>query len=237
MRMGARLVAVGMALALPLGAMLVVPPSANAAAYRYWTYWQASAGTWNFATAGPATTLPADGSIEGWRFAVTSAAGTSSDEPRATPSFSTVCDGTPAVSGSKRVALVVDFGDAAAAPGNETPPALLTRCVLAEPDATGYQVLRSVVEVRTNEVGLVCGLAGYPAVGCAELVDQETADARAAAPASGDSPDAPDAAAAEATNKESESESASTALTVILTGLVVALGITAAIVSRRRRAS
>ena len=60
---------------------VLASPSAKAAAYRYWTYWQAPAGAWVFATAGPATTVPTDGTVEGWRFAVTSAAGSAAAQP------------------------------------------------------------------------------------------------------------------------------------------------------------
>jgi len=52
-------------------AMTAIAPAARAeSAYRYWTYWQGNAGAWQFATQGPATSNPADGSVEGWRFAV-----------------------------------------------------------------------------------------------------------------------------------------------------------------------
>lgn len=216
MRMGARVI--GLALGISVSLSIVLPSSASAAAYRYWTYWQASAGAWNFATAGPATTLPADGSVEGWRFAATSATGTTADAPQTEANFRQICDGTPAVAGSKRVGLVVDFGDSALATNGETPPALLTTCVVADTDASGYEIMRSIVEVRTDDVGLVCGLAGYPSTGCAELIDETQTSSNDATPAA--TPDA----------------ESSPVWTAVLSILVAALLIVAVIVARRRRA-
>ena len=57
-------------------AMTSIAPAARAeTAYRYWTYWQGNAGSWQFATQGSATSNPLDGAVEGWRFAITGAAG------------------------------------------------------------------------------------------------------------------------------------------------------------------
>lgn len=143
---------------------------AQAASYRYWTYWQGAADGWTFATAGPASTIPADGAVEGWRFAVTSAAGQAGDAPRSAADFDAICSSTPAEDGDKRVALVVDPGDATSAPAGQTPPSALVSCVVIEQDATGYEVLRSALEVRTED-GLVCGIDGYPAGECAPVVE------------------------------------------------------------------
>lgn len=206
-------------------ASVVAPPSATAAAYRYWTYWQAPQGSWSFATAGPATTVPADGSVQGWRFAVTSAAGTASDAPRPRASFAEICADTPAVAGSKRVALVIDFGDPSEAPEGEQPPAATAECVVADADATGYAVLRSAVSVRTDDVGLICALADYPARGCAELVDEPVA--ATAAPAS--------AAPAEAAAATADDPSTSPVPTIAAVAVIAAIAGAALAVARRRR--
>lgn len=147
-------------------------PTAGAA-YRYWTYWTADAGaaSWTFAAAGPASLLPPDGSVQGWRFAVTTTAGASSAQPQVTPAFAEICAGTPASPGHKRVALVIDPGTAADAPPGQQAGPVRTTCVVAEPDATGYQVLRSVVAVRAEGSGLICGIDGYPTGECASVVE------------------------------------------------------------------
>lgn len=168
------MIAAGMA--FTVAGALALPATAHAAAYRYWTYWSGAGGTWSFATMGPAQSLPADGSVEGWRFAVTSESGSPEDAPRVEPSFRAICDGTPAVAGNKRVALVVDFGLADDAPAGEQPGAPVTTCVSIATDATGYQVLRSALEVRVGDDGLVCDIDGYPRSECAAIVENEARD-------------------------------------------------------------
>ena len=133
-----------------LACSVVWPAAAQAAAYRYWTYWQGTAGDWSFATAGPASLVPEDGSIEGWRFAVTTQAGRAGDAPSAAASFDGICGATPTREGSKRVALVIDSGTAGIAPQGQTPPALVSTCVVVPSDATGYQVLRAVATGATT---------------------------------------------------------------------------------------
>ena len=170
---------------------VLLAPGAHAAAYRYWTYWQGASGEWVFATAGPAFTLPADGAVEGWRFAVTTQSGTASAKPSIDADFDAICGETPAQSDLKRVALVVDFGTPGDAPSSESTPSMMATCVSIQQDATGYDVLRSVVDVRTDD-GLVCGLAGYPAVECAPVVEESSTAAPRTEPSS--APDAADGA-------------------------------------------
>ena len=182
-------------LALAVIGLLAAAP-AEAAAYRYWTYWKGAASGWTFATAGPATTVPADGSVEGWRFAVSTQAGRPGDRPGPAPDFATICGSATAPAGSKRVALVVDPGPAAIAPAGQSPATPLTTCVVAPAEATGYQVLRSMTTVRTD-AGLICGISGYPVEECAPVVDDaELAAAAAAAPAPSAAPSASGAAPA-----------------------------------------
>jgi hypothetical protein len=180
------------ALALTLAAVVLVPAPAHAAAYRYWTYWQAPVGAaaWDFATQGPGTAVPADGAVEGWAFGVTTESGSKDDAPATPPDFAALCGATPAEPGRKRVALVVDSGPAAFAPKGQVTPSALATCVVADAGATGYDVLRSVVEVRTDG-GLVCGVAGYPTDECAALLDADEAAALlAGAAAAGPEPSA-----------------------------------------------
>ncbi|MFM1965103.1 MAG: hypothetical protein RL134_828 [Actinomycetota bacterium] len=154
-------------------AVVVVAPSAllptasQAAAYRYWSYWLGTDSAWSFANVGPAFRVPVDGTIEGWRFSVSGIEGNSA--PSFAADFDAVCGDTAAVEGRKRVAVVVDPGAAADAPDGEQPPGAWAMCVVAEERATGYDVLRAAATVRT-ERGLICGIGGYPARGCAEVI-------------------------------------------------------------------
>ena len=226
-RMIRRASAAAAGLGLVMAALMTMAPAAEAASYRYWTYWQGGAGSWAFATAGPAALIPADGSVEGWRFAVTTQAGSAGDSPRPTPSFAEICGQTPAAEGSKRVALVVDPGPASVAPEGQVPPSAIVACVEADVDATGYQVLRSLTGVRT-ENGLICGIDGYPAGECAPVVEDPPAT-----PAGDPSPTESTTAAAPARTPAEQAPGTPLA-TVAVVALAAAVG--GLVLWRRRRA-
>lgn len=225
---------------LALACSVVWPAAAQASAYRYWTYWQGTGDGWAFATAGPAALVPADGSVEGWRFAVTTQAGRAGDSPRNPPQFDAICGDTPATADRKRVALVIDAGTSDAAPNGQAPPALVATCVVASPDATGYQVLRSVATVRT-EGGLVCGIAGYPAGECAPVVDDPTSPTSATASvpaaqdvATGTTSIATQSPSAMATQDDASASSGTPWFTLIVAGLAA---LVAVLLWRRHRAN
>lgn len=133
--------------------------------YVYWSYWSAnSSGGWTFATVGSASIRPADGSVEGWRYGAGEGAGPS-QPPSVSPNFGAACNGTTAVAGKKRVAVVIDSGTAAVA-GGPTPPAVVTKCAQVDVNANGTQVLNAVTQTRMAADGMVCGINGYPATGC-----------------------------------------------------------------------
>ncbi|WP_228977384.1 SCO2322 family protein [Streptomyces sp. DH12] len=152
-------------------AVLGAAGTAQAAGYRYWSFWESgTGGSWAYATQGPATARPADGTVHGYRFAV-SADSRDADRPRRAPDFAAVCAGTPAAEGSKRVAVVIDFGSAADAPPGEAPPAARTGCARVRPDATGAEALAAVAApLRYNGQALLCAISGYPRQGCGEQV-------------------------------------------------------------------
>lgn len=135
--------------------------------YQFWGYYQLADGAWTFAQTGPDASAPADGSVEGWRFAIADQA--DPRFPRATPSFEDVCGGTQAGAGQKRVAVVVDYGREADSTTGEQPPAPRAACAVAPEAATGADVLAVVAEIRLEE-GLTCALDGYPATGCGDAL-------------------------------------------------------------------
>ena len=154
---------------------------AQGASYRYWGYYTWTDGAWTFASTGPDQTKPADGAIEGWRFAVTTESG-SPRVPRAAGDFEAICASTEAEIGKKRVAVVVDAGLPDDAPEGATPPAPRGACALVDEAASGAQVLAEVATARV-ENNLICAIDGYPAQGCGEEVDLEppaTPDAQVA---------------------------------------------------------
>ncbi|MGO4598835.1 SCO2322 family protein [Terrabacter sp. 2RAF25] len=158
-----------------LAALTVAP--AHAAAFRFWGFYQLTNGAWAFAQKGSDQTVPKDGSVDGWRFAVADEASTRF--PRAVLTFDQICATTPAETGKKRVGVVVDFGRAADSSDNATPPEPRALCAVVATDATSSVVLAAAGEVRT-EKGLVCGVAGFPATECGAPVKTVTPEAKAA---------------------------------------------------------
>ncbi|MFJ4520039.1 SCO2322 family protein [Streptomyces sp. NPDC088810] len=163
-------------LAAGLAALLLLASAgpAGAAGYRYWSFWERAGGHWTYATQGPATVRPDDGAVQGFRFAV-SADSADASRPRGTADFTSICAGTPAASGTKRVALVLDFGTRADAPSGETPPGRRTACARVPEDATSADALAAVAKpLRYDTNALLCAIAGYPEAGCGEQVSAES---------------------------------------------------------------
>ncbi|THA78623.1 hypothetical protein E6R60_04045 [Streptomyces sp. A0642] len=155
-----------------LGAVLAVlgTGTAQAAGYRYWSFWEGSGSGWAYATQGPSLVRPDDGSVQGFRFSV-SADSQDAAKPRRSPGFAEICAHTPAASGAKRIALVIDPGTAADAPDGETPPAPRTACARVPEDASSADALASVAKpLRYGSDALLCAISGYPASGCGEQV-------------------------------------------------------------------
>lgn len=179
------------------GALIITPaitpalpftPAADAASYRYWSYWTGGDGGWSYSSWGPASLRPTDGSVEGWRFGVGPGTNSAGLMPRSAADFNQVCAGTEPKPGTKRVAIVIDPGLPEHAPDGESPRTPWAMCVTAEPSASGFDILRAAASVRTQQ-GMVCGLAGYPANECAVVVStprppQEPVPSREPAPVS-----------------------------------------------------
>ena len=155
--------------ALVLALVVAVTP-ASASSYRYWSFWEGSGTSWTYQQAGPNTYRPADGSVDGWRFGI-SADSADAVKPRSAPDFATACARTPAVSGKKRVAVVIDYGTATDAPSGSTPPTLVTSCATLDPDASSAQLLAQVAPpLRYDSNGILCAISGYPRTGCGDVV-------------------------------------------------------------------
>jgi len=164
----ARLLRAAVILTLVTLAGGVVAAPAQAAAYRYWGYFHLTKGAWAFAQTGPAQAVPADGSVDGWRFAV--ADESSVRTPRATPTFDALCAGTAVKADAKRVGLVIDYGRPADGADAVTPPAPRSTCVSVPPKATGSDVLVAAGAALRLDKALTCAIDGWPKVGCGEAV-------------------------------------------------------------------
>ncbi|MGW1884206.1 SCO2322 family protein [Streptomyces sp. NPDC001970] len=236
--------------ALVLGAALalVVALPAQAAGYRYWSFWQsgggavggAAGGGWMYATQGPATARPADGEVNGFRFSVSTDSADSA-KPRTAPDFASVCADTPAKAGTKRVGIVIDFGTPADAPQGDAPPSpdRRTACAQVDPSATSADALAAVAKpLRYNSDALLCAISAYPRSGCGEQVSAvapPSAGPSAAAPATDSSDAAGAEGAADASGSSAEEASGTSVGVVTGVAAVLALGAAAFWQSRRRR--
>ncbi|MFH8485986.1 SCO2322 family protein [Streptomyces longisporoflavus] len=162
-----RLVA-GAFVAALLGLLAAAP--AQAAGYRYWSFWDRDGSSWAYASQGPGTARPDDGAVQGFRFSV-SEDSKDAAKPRGAADFDTICAKTPAEDGRKRVALVIDFGTPGDAPDGETPPEPRTACARIADDATSADALAAVAKpLRYGSNALLCAIADYPKSGCGEQV-------------------------------------------------------------------
>lgn len=226
-RLGSLAVAGALSTAALVG---TVGPAQAAGDYRFWGYSHQRSGHWVSATTGPDGFTPADGAVEGWRFAL---AGTTPRLPRGAPSFDEICKNTAAVSGKKRVGLVIDPGRPADAPKGATAPAPTAECVVVDSSAKGAQVLTAAGDVRRSK-GLVCAVDGYPATGCGEAVPASRVSAAAKAP---DTPvTIPVVGASPATAPAQEDQGGSSTGKVWAgVGVVAVLAALAALALRKRR--
>jgi hypothetical protein len=218
-----------------LATMALAAP-AQAAAYRYWSYWQGDTGTWVAAPTGPGDYTLVDSDVQGWRFTITT--DTPSTPPDNPPVFADLCPdlaAAGATAGQVRVAVVIDAGYTADAPEGQTPPADVVSCVTVPEGSTGNQALAAAGAV-TDQDGLICSINGYPEGECGSEVSD--ADAAAAASAAQDEQPNP-AVVAAATTTDATTSTANTSWTgFVLGALILALLIGAAYwIPKRRRAA
>ncbi|MFD4022042.1 SCO2322 family protein [Streptomyces sp. NPDC058576] len=208
-------------------AVLLGAGSAQAAGYRYWSFWEGNGKNWEYATQGPSLLRPDDGTVQGFRFAVSENSGDAA-QPRRAPDFGAICADTPAKDGRKRVALVIDAGTAADAPDGEKPPAPRTACAQVAPDASSAEALAAVAKpLRYDSSAMLCAISGYPTSGCGEQVSGEDSGAKPSDPAK-------TADGQEEADDGGDGGGPSVGLLVGV-GAVLLLGIAAVVQARRRR--
>lgn len=149
--------------------LAAAPAGAATATYRYWSFWQQSEGSWSYQQQGAAVHVPTDGSVDGWRFTLSSDGGKDTGRPRSTPEFAAICSQTPAQAGKKRVGVVLDFGTSADSGSGATPPTPHSACAVLDYGASSADALAAVAPpLRYDSSGMICAIAGYPSSGCAE---------------------------------------------------------------------
>ncbi|MEU1323231.1 SCO2322 family protein [Streptomyces microflavus] len=220
---------------LAASAVLFGAGGAEAAGYRYWSFWEGTGTSWAYATQGPSLLRPDDGTVQGFRFSV-SEDSADADQPRRAPDFGAICADTPAKDGSKRVALVIDPGTAADAPDGEEPPALRTACAQVAPDASSAEALASVAKpLRYDSSAMICAISGYPRSGCGEQVSgdggKKDGSGEPSAPAASSAPAADDGDGVD----DGDGGGGPSAGLLVGIGAVLLLGVAAVFQARRRR--
>ena len=159
---------IGALIAALFGVLAAAP--AQAAGYRYWSFWDRDGSQWVYASQGPSTARPDDGAVQGFRFSV-SEDSKDSAKPRGAADFADICAKTPAEDDRKRIAVVIDFGTPGDAVEGENPPKPRTACAQIADDATSADALASVAKpLRYDSNALLCAIADYPKSGCGEQV-------------------------------------------------------------------
>lgn len=158
-------------LVIALGLVATATPAQAADdAYAYWLYYTVQDGEFSFQeNKGPASYVPADGDIEGYRFAA--AVFPPTQAPRADLSevdFETVCGDVSADEGEKRVAVLIDYGLPSDATGDDETPTPTAECAVVPEKANGLQVLGAVSDTRLGDKSSLCAINGYPGTGCFE---------------------------------------------------------------------
>ncbi|WP_010070570.1 MULTISPECIES: SCO2322 family protein [Streptomyces] len=212
-------------------AVLLGAGSAQAAGYRYWSFWEGNGKNWEYATQGPSLLRPDDGTVQGFRFAVSEDSG-DADQPRRAPDFGAICADTPAEDGKKRVALVIDPGTTTDAPDGEKPPALRTACAQVAPDASSAEALAAVAKpLRYDDSAMLCAISGYPKTGCGEQVSGDSGSAKPSEPAK-----TADDQGKQDQDKGEEGDGGGPSVGLLVgIGAVLLLGIAAVVQARRRR--
>jgi hypothetical protein len=207
-----------------------------ATGYTYWAYfsWDDSNSSWTYATVGPndKSVKPADGDVYGFRWALH--VGSKGRQPRADGDFEAICG---SAGNGPHVAFVLDYGTAEDAPDGDTPPQAQGICADQRDGFTVQQTLQSEVSVRTGDGGLLCGIDDYPSSGCVDTfknVEKPAPDEPVDLQLPGDSSTDQSASSSTADN-DADSDDSSKLLTIgVPILIVVALGVGALVLRRRR---
>jgi hypothetical protein len=164
---------IGLLLLTGLTGLLLAAGSGTARAadgYKYWNYFHVQKGAFAFARTGPADYTPKEGSVDAYRYGLSStAAGLTPRTGASTYSFQDLCADAKSTGGQKRVGVLIDYGTAKDAESGQTPPKPRGACAVVPTGANGQQVIDAVADVRV-EKSLLCGIDGYPASGCSVTV-------------------------------------------------------------------
>lgn len=150
-----------------LAPCLVTPGPASAGSYAYWSYWHDTGAGWKYSGCGAyysqGDCVPADGTLDGWRFTVSSEGGAT--PPRYSAGFAKACESTAPKSGTKRVAIIVDYGTQADASNRP----IAARCATGGPQDNGGALLEQQFRITASQ-GFICSIESYPKSGCGDYI-------------------------------------------------------------------
>lgn len=192
-----------------LAGVAAMPGAHASTAYAYWSYWQADGVTWKYARVGPALAPALDGTVDGWRFTVSTE--DRAQAPSLAPDFHAVCGATTKVAGKARIALVIEYG--------KDGPAPRTACAVVDEGLSRMSALGSVAALRLHD-GFICAIDEYPRTGCGEVATRS--GSAGAAPTSG-------------ANGQGGRSPVSTILTMVLAVVAVAMALRSARIQRGER--
>lgn len=154
-------------------------PARAADGYKYWNYFHVTAGKYAFAKTGPSGYTPKDGSVEAYRYGLSStAAGIDPRTAATTYTVDEICATSPAAkTGQKRVGVLIDYGTVEEAARGESPAEPRAACAVVSDGANGQQVLDAVADIRLDKQ-LLCGIDGYPVTSCSVTVKDPPATAQ-----------------------------------------------------------
>jgi LPXTG-motif cell wall-anchored protein len=138
--------------------------------YQYWGYFQVQKGAFAYASKGAGVQIPADGTVEGHRWAASKSEMITPRADLAKLTFDAICGNDKATADQKRIAVIVDFGPAADAIGADKTPTPFADCAVVPTKATGLQALQAVADVRTKVTSMgvaICAIDSYPSTTCA----------------------------------------------------------------------
>ncbi|MGH1552802.1 SCO2322 family protein [Streptomyces sp. L7] len=143
---------------------------------RYWSFWDRTGTHWTYATQGPSTARPADGDIQGFRFAVSE--DSADAKPRARPPTSRPSAPTPRPWKGKSASPSSSTSVRRPTPRPTKPhPPPAPPAPTVSPDATTAEALASVAKpLRYDTNALLCAIGGYPEQGCGEQITAEHHD-------------------------------------------------------------
>jgi len=160
-----------LAIFVALGMTGALSFAAQAADFRYWSFWIVQDASWALPQQAPEERQLSDMDVDGWHFGVWGDDG--GESPRALPSFQTLCPSLAAATPNPaviRAAVVIDPGVATDAPTGDLPGAIRTVCLSLPVKSTSLAALNRAAQTVRRENNVLCAIDNYPRTECAPQI-------------------------------------------------------------------